>query len=44
MLHSVINRNGFLSYIYICRAIFHGVVFNGIRMPIFRNNIILNRM
>jgi hypothetical protein len=26
----------YLEYIYICRAIFHEVAFNGIAMPFFR--------
>lgn len=35
MNRSVGLHGQFLEYIYICRAIFHGFAFNGIRMPFF---------
>lgn len=28
-----------LSYLYLCRAIFHAIALNGIRMPFFSNCI-----
>ncbi|MBK5426730.1 hypothetical protein HWX41_25860 [Bacillus paramycoides] len=37
---SLATRAKFLDYIYICRAIFHDVVVNGIRMPFFNNCIV----
>ncbi|MFC0273904.1 RAxF-45 family protein [Metabacillus herbersteinensis] len=40
MNHSVAARAKFLDYIYICRAIFHAIVTNGIRMPFFNNFIV----
>ncbi|MDM5186673.1 RAxF-45 family protein [Bacillus sp. DX4.1] len=39
MKRSVAVRTQFLDFIYMCRAIFHGVVANGIRMPFFSNCI-----
>ncbi|MGM0845558.1 RAxF-45 family protein [Bacillus salacetis] len=39
MKSSVGLHGQFLEYIYICRAIFHGFAFNGIRMPFFSNSI-----
>ncbi|MFS1513085.1 RAxF-45 family protein [Chengkuizengella sp. SCS-71B] len=44
MLHSVKGRTGYLSYVYIVRAIFAGVVFNGIRMSIFNKTTSYYRM
>jgi hypothetical protein len=40
MSRSVGLHGQYLEYIYICRAIFHEVAINGIRMPFFRQ---LNR-
>lgn len=39
MNRSIVVRTQFLDFIYICRAIFHCVVANGIRMPFFSNFI-----
>nr|WP_154709430.1 RAxF-45 family protein [Bacillus sp. AFS018417] len=39
MNRSIVVRTQFLDFIYICRAIFHRVVANGIRMPFFSNFI-----
>jgi hypothetical protein len=35
MSRSVGLHGQFLAYIYICRAIFHEIAFNGISMPFF---------
>ncbi|WP_269320320.1 RAxF-45 family protein [Bacillus sp. EB01] len=35
MNRSVGLHGQFLEFIYICRAIFHEIAFNGIRMPFF---------
>jgi hypothetical protein len=39
MNNSAVVRTQFLDFIYICRAIFHVVAANGIRMPFFSNCI-----
>lgn len=39
MKRSLAARAKFLDFIYFCRAIFHDVVANGIRMPFFSNCI-----
>lgn len=36
MDRSVLNRGQELDFLYLCRAIFHDVAANGIRMPFFR--------
>ncbi|PEY33630.1 hypothetical protein CN354_19000 [Bacillus cereus] len=40
MTCSLATRTKFLDFIYFCRAIFHDVVANGIRMPFFSNCIV----
>ncbi len=40
MKRSLAARAKFLDFIYFCRAIFHDVVVNGIRMPFFSNCIV----
>ncbi|MCP9281978.1 hypothetical protein COE81_21475 [Bacillus wiedmannii] len=40
MKRSVAARAKFLDYIYFCRAIFHDVVVNGIRLSFFNNCIV----
>ncbi|MEH7457434.1 RAxF-45 family protein [Bacillus sp. JJ1127] len=40
MKRSLAAHAKFLDFIYFCRAIFHGVVSNGIRMPFFSNCIV----
>ncbi|HHT7221231.1 RAxF-45 family protein [Bacillus thuringiensis] len=37
---SLAARAKFLDYIYFCRAIFHDVVVNGIRLSFFNNCIV----
>ncbi|MBY0596444.1 hypothetical protein K4569_08425 [Bacillus bingmayongensis] len=37
---SLAVRTKFLDFLYFCRAIFHDVVANGIRMPFFSNCIV----
>ncbi|WP_318153088.1 RAxF-45 family protein [Metabacillus arenae] len=39
MNQSVVLRAQMLDFIYLCRAIFHVVVVNGIRMPFYNNCI-----
>ncbi|EEM07255.1 hypothetical protein FO521_16550 [Bacillus pseudomycoides] len=39
MKRSLAARAKFLDFIYFCRAIFHDVIANGIRMPFFSNCI-----
>ncbi len=40
MKRSLAARAKFLDYIYFCRAIFHDVVVNGIRLSFFNNCIV----
>ncbi|MGE1109588.1 RAxF-45 family protein [Bacillus wiedmannii] len=40
MKRSLAARAKFLDYIYFCRAIFHDVVVNGIRLSFFYNCIV----
>ncbi|MCU5379615.1 hypothetical protein OCA08_20990 [Bacillus cereus] len=40
MKRSLAARAKFLDYIYFCRAIFHAVVVNGIRLSFFNNCIV----
>ncbi|HDX9630535.1 TPA: hypothetical protein ROY30_004260 [Bacillus cereus] len=40
MKRSLAARAKFLEYIYFCRAIFHDVVVNGIRLSFFNNCIV----
>ncbi|MFJ8530857.1 MULTISPECIES: RAxF-45 family protein [Bacillus] len=40
MKRSLAAHAKFLDFIYFCRAIFHDVVANGIRMPFFSNCIV----
>ncbi|WLR51187.1 RAxF-45 family protein [Bacillus tianshenii] len=40
MNRSVFNRGQELDFLYLCRAIFHGAVIQGTRMPFFNNCIL----
>ncbi|HDR7870346.1 hypothetical protein MNO09_29555 [Bacillus sp. N5-665] len=40
MKRSLAARAKFLDYIYFCRAIFHDVVVNGVRLSFFNNCIV----
>ncbi|ADK03024.1 MULTISPECIES: RAxF-45 family protein [Bacillus] len=40
MKRSLAARAKFLDFIYFCRAIFHDVVVNGIRLSFFNNCIV----
>ncbi|PFB59866.1 hypothetical protein DN390_18890 [Bacillus sp. SH7-1] len=40
MKRSLAARAKFLDYIYFCRAIFHDVIVNGIRLSFFNNCIV----
>jgi hypothetical protein len=39
MMSLKVSHGKELSYLYLCRAIFHAIVINGIRMPFFTNCI-----
>lgn len=39
MMSLKVSHGKVLSYLYLCRAIFHAIAINGIRMPFFTNCI-----